>query len=83
LSVKPIQARNAHNPTIEGLRNKIGPVGLEQGATTTNETTISETGGAKSGALADVDPKLADIVHRWPALSAAVKRRVWEIVTGE
>ncbi len=57
-----------------------GGTGLERGAETTKETAISETGGAESGALADQDSDLAEVVRRWGSLPSEAKAAILAIV---
>ena len=62
----------------------MGPQGFEQPAETPAKRGISETGGAKSGALSPVstpiDPDLAAITAAWPELPAALKAGIVAMV---
>jgi hypothetical protein len=56
------------------------PTGLEHPPQNTGNTPISETGGAKSGALstisAPIDPDLQRLIDSWPDLPPTVKRMI-------
>jgi hypothetical protein len=62
----------------------MGGRGLEQSALSPSKTPISQTQGAKSGALksdfSQNDPDLAAIVRAWAGLPADVKRQIKRLI---
>jgi len=63
---------------------QVAEEGFEQGAETTGEMALSETGGAKSdaiGARSDLcDAELRTIIERWPDLADAIKAGILAMV---
>ena len=59
----------------------MGDTGLEQTPLAGPKTPISQTGGAKSGALDDrIYPDLAEIVKAWPELPEHIKASILALV---
>ncbi len=56
----------------------MGDTGLEHPRHNTGKTAILPTGGAQSGARADVE--LAEVVRRWPTLRASARAAVLALV---
>ena len=61
-------------------------VGLEEPVTSSGNMTISETGGAESGAVGAqsgaADARLVELAAAWPALSDSVKSEILKLVRG-
>jgi len=59
-------------------------VGLEEPVTSSGNMTVSETGGAESGAVGAqsgaADARLVELVAAWPALSDSVKSEILKLV---
>ena len=64
--------------------SKAPRVGLEEPVTSSGNMTVSETGGAESGAVGAqsgaADARLVELVAAWPALSDSVKSEILKLV---
>jgi len=63
---------------------RVPRVGLEEPVTSSGNITVSETGGAESGAVGAqsgaADARLVELVAAWPALSDSVKSKILKLV---
>jgi len=59
---------------------RVPPEGLEQSEETPRRVQVSETAGAKSGAVdrenAPIDPELAQVIEAWPTLPPAIREAI-------
>jgi len=55
---------------------KVGDKGLENTPLALSRTSISEAGGAQSGALPVDDPDLTRLITAWPKLPEAIRRGI-------
>ena len=59
---------------------RVPPEGLEQSADSLRRVQVSETAGAKSGAVdrenAPIDPELAQVIEAWPTLPPAIREAI-------
>ena len=66
------------------LLNRTPRHGLEEGANSSGNMTVSETGGAESGAVDahgdSVDAQLQSLISAWPTLSDDVRFEILKLV---
>jgi len=82
------QAAQEKPPVLQGdasacdhLRDgQVPPAGIEQSADSPRRVRVSETGGAKSGAVdrknGPIDPELAQVIEAWPTLPPAIREAI-------
>ncbi|MCY3015056.1 MAG: hypothetical protein NT171_10250 [Planctomycetota bacterium] len=67
------------NPYGAAILDEMDRAGIERQAYSPKNTTISDSGGAESGALPD---DLAHVIEAWGSLTADDRRRIRAIVDG-
>ena len=85
-------AEDEKTPVLQGnasgydhLRDgQVPPAGIEQKPFSSGRVQVSETAGAKSGAVdrenATNDPELAQVIEAWPTLPPAIREAVLDML---
>ncbi len=68
------------NPLVREVGEKAPRVGLEVPPQNTEETPVSETSGAESGALSAIDPDLQRLIDSWPTLPEAMQAGILAMI---
>ena len=58
----------------------MGDTGFEQPPKSSTKTHFLDQGGAKSGAIAEIDPDLAALVAAWPTLPEPIRRAMLALI---
>ena len=62
---------------------RVAAVGFEHPSNSPENTALPEQAGAKSGALATVEPELASIIAAWPTLTEPIQRAILAMVVSQ